>query len=118
MYSIPEALDYLKWKIERMEKEMKSVKGKWAKRQKEHEIEREFEWGIRILSWAKPHEVNSTLIDWYFGRIDERPDITRLKKKLAEKDELEKNAQTSLLGRLKLWRWKIKKEIRYWSRIK
>jgi hypothetical protein len=85
LYSIVEALDFIKFKIERMEKEMKSIRGKYAKREKEHQIEREFEWGIKILSWAKPHEIDPALIDWYFNRIPERPDITRLKQRLDER---------------------------------
>ncbi len=82
-----EALDCLKWKIERLEEDMEQIEDKWKRKQKEHEIERELEWAIRMIEYAYPGEVDQEVVDWFFNRIPERPDITRFKQRLLKKNK-------------------------------
>jgi len=114
MYSLLDALDYLKWQIEKEGKRMKETKDPWRKKWIEDEIEWIFERGLEMIKFAKPGEIDQEVIDYFLGRIEKRPDLARLEKLFEEEDKLEEEAKKSLKGKLKLLFYKLKGVILWW----
>ena len=90
-YTIHQALDYLKDRIEQEEKTLEKAKQKYDKIHIERIIEWYFERGLNILRYAKPGEVSPDTIDWFLGRKKNRPDTEKLKERLKQEEEEEQN---------------------------
>ena len=85
-YTIADAISYLRWEIEREVKRMKEAASPTKQHWLEGNIEWMFERGIELIKLAGRGEVDQELLDFFQGKIRERPDFTRLKKALEKKD--------------------------------
>jgi len=88
-YTLAHALDYLKREIVRNEAKLANADG-YGRMTLERLIEWLFERGINLISFSKPGEIDPDLIDWYLGRLDKRPDVDKIKKRLNENKDKER----------------------------
>ncbi len=95
-YTIGQALEYLKDRIQEEEIQLKRPgRSAWEKESSRHLIQDYFERAIAILQFAKPQEIDPDLLDWFFDRkeFEDRPDILKLKQKLDKELELDKEEE-------------------------
>lgn len=102
-YRLIDALDYLKFEIERLEKRRKEEKGEYYKQELESVIEWEFERALEMIKFAEEHgeKIDQKTLDWFFGRRPKRPDLEKI-------EELMEKAES------RNWLQKIWDEIRWW----
>jgi len=101
MYQLIDALDFIKWEIERLEKRMEEEQNGYYKEELESLIEWNFERGISMIQYARLGEVDQNVIDFFLGRTEKRPD-------LAKTEELFEKAES------RNWLERIWDEIRWW----
>lgn len=85
-YTILDALSFLKSEIERLEKRRKKEKDYWKRRELESLMEWNLERGIKIMEFARPGELTREILDFFFDRTKERPDLKKIEE-LYREDE-------------------------------
>ena len=78
MYTLDSALAHLKMLIDKLEKEIEQEKSP-SKRAVLRNLQYfHLESGITCIRMARPDELDQGMIDWFFGRIKERPDLKEI----------------------------------------
>ena len=85
MYTLMDAVNYLKWQIEKEEQRLRTVTNPAKHGWLEGTIEWQFERALELVRLAKPGEIQQEALDFFLGRIKERPDLVRLREALGKK---------------------------------
>jgi len=85
MYTLMDAVAYLKWQIEREEKRIKEAVSPAKRHWLEGTTEWQFERALELIRIAKPGEIQQEALDFFLDRIKERPDLVRLREALGKK---------------------------------
>lgn len=84
-YTLLDAVSYLKWQIEKEEKRLKKTRSEAKRHWLEGNIEWMFERALELVKLAKPGEIKQEALDFFLGRISERPDKARIVEQLKKR---------------------------------
>lgn len=73
-YTLPQALEHLKYRIEKLEKKILETKSEYKKKEIEDIIEWYFERGLSLIQYTKNKEIKPQLINWFLNRTENNPE--------------------------------------------